>query len=106
MEELFLGALLAGEELDVVDEEQVDGAIALPELRGLVVPDGRDQVVGELLAREVLDPEVGVALGEAVADSLEQMRLAEAHASVDEQGVVRLGRRVGDRQAGRLGELV
>jgi hypothetical protein len=45
-------------------------------------------------------------LGEAVTDGLEEMRLAEAHAAVDEEGVVRLGRGFGDRQASRLRELV
>jgi hypothetical protein len=61
VEELFLGALLAGQELDVVDQEEVDRAVPLAELRGLVVADRGDQVVGELLARQVLDPEVRVA---------------------------------------------
>ena len=32
MEELRLRALLSGDELDVVDEQHVDGAIALPEI--------------------------------------------------------------------------
>ena len=47
-----------------------------------------------------------MALGEAVADGLEQMRLAEPHAAVDEQRVVGLDGRLGDRQARGLGELV
>ena len=55
MEELFLGAFLVGDELDVVDEEQVDPAVARPELVDLALLDAGDELVGELLARGVDD---------------------------------------------------
>jgi hypothetical protein len=106
VEELFLGALLAGQELDIVDQEEVDRAIALAELGGLVVADCRDQVVGELLARQVLDPEVRVAGGQTMTDGLEEMGLTETHAAIDEQRVVGLDRRFGDGEAGGLRELI
>ena len=40
---------LALQELDVVDEEHVDVAVTALEVRGLVVADAVDEVVGELL---------------------------------------------------------
>ena len=47
----------------------------------------------------------GLCCEDLVADRLDQMRLAEAHAAVDEERVVRR-RMVGDLQAGGAGELV
>ena len=41
VEELVLRALLAGEELDVVDQQHVDVAVALAELEDALVADAR-----------------------------------------------------------------
>ena len=41
MEELFLRPLLVGDELDVIDEEEVDPAVAGPELVDLALLDAR-----------------------------------------------------------------
>src|SRR5207247_4431719 len=49
VEELLLCALLAGDELDVVDQEAFDVAVARRELRGAVVADGVAQLVAERL---------------------------------------------------------
>jgi hypothetical protein len=53
VEEFLLGAVLAGEELDVVDEQDVDLPVIAAELGQLSVLDGADVVVGELLAGDV-----------------------------------------------------
>jgi hypothetical protein len=106
VEELLLGTLFAGEELDVVEEEKVDGAVAVSEVLGLVVADRADELVGELLRGEVFDANPGVGAGETVADGMEQMGLAETDAAVDEEGVVGGGRELGHGETGRLGELV
>ena len=55
VEELLLGPLLVGDELDVVDEEQVDPAVAGTELVDLALLDRGDELVGELLAGRVDD---------------------------------------------------
>jgi hypothetical protein len=47
VEELGLRAFLAGEKLDVVDEQHVDGAIALAEVEHAIVADGVDHLVHE-----------------------------------------------------------
>src|SRR6266545_449651 len=106
MEELLLRALLARDELDVVDEKQVDRPILGAELGRAVVPDGIDQVVGESLRGEVHEAEMRVELGDVMTDRVQQMRLAEADTTVDEERVVCARGQLGDRLARRLRELV
>jgi len=106
VEELLLRPLFAGDELDVVDEEQVDRTVACPELRGPVVADGVDELVGEALRGEVHDRHPLEETHGFVADRVEQVRLAEADSTVDEERVVGLGGQLGHGLAGGLGELV
>ena len=106
VEELLLRPLLARDELDVVDQEQVDGAVLGAELRGPVVADRVDQLVGEALGREVEQAERRVEPRDLVADRVEQVGLAETDPAVDEERVVGLRRQLGHRLAGGLGELV
>jgi hypothetical protein len=63
VEELLLRALLAGDELDVVDEQQIEGAIFRAKLAGAVIADGIDEVVGEALGGEIEQAPGGVAAG-------------------------------------------
>jgi hypothetical protein len=58
VEELLLRLHLAGEELDVVDEQDIDVAVASLEVGGLVVTDAVDEVVGELLGVHVANSHV------------------------------------------------
>ncbi|MPM16706.1 hypothetical protein SDC9_63087 [bioreactor metagenome] len=60
VEELLLGLDLALEELDVVDQQHVDLAVAAPELDGVVLRDRVDELVGELLGGDVAHPRIGV----------------------------------------------
>ena len=106
VEELGLRAFLAGEELDVVDEQHVDASIALAEIDDAVVADGVDHLVHEPLGRDVGELEIAIVLQHVVPDRVHQVRLAEPHAAVDEQRVVRARRRFGDRAAGRVRELI
>ncbi len=53
MEEFFLGRFLAGDKLDVVDQQYIDPAVFVPEgLRGMEA-DGVDQVVGKFFRRDI-----------------------------------------------------
>ncbi len=104
VEELFLGGFLPGDELDVVHQQQVRHPVFGPEVLGAAGADGRDQLVGELLAGHVHDDEVGVGPLDLDLDGGEQVGLAQARPAVDEQGIVsprgvgrhRLGRREGE----------
>src|SRR4029077_20931125 len=86
VEELLLEAFLPLEELNVVDEEQVVRAIALLEaLDARLVAKGVDEVVDERLARDVADGERRRVLADVLRDGVQEMRLAEPGAPVDEE---------------------
>ncbi len=53
VEKFLLRTLLAAEEMDVVDQEQIGLAIALAEFDQVVVLDRVDELVDEKLAREI-----------------------------------------------------
>ena len=106
VEELFLEALLAGEELDVVDQEDVDFPVALLELGQRPVSDRFDEAVHELLARDVPHSKTRVLVGHIGGDGAQEVRLAEAGGAVDEQGVVVLCRLTGHGECGGVGEPV
>ena len=92
VEELFLGGLLAGDELDIVHQQQVGHAVLHAEVLGAAGADGGDQLIGELLAGHIHDDEVGVGAFDLGLDGRQQMGLAKARAAVDEQRVVSAGR--------------
>ena len=106
MKELVLGTFLTGDELDIIDEEQVCLPVLAAELDIFAVLDGLDQLVGELVGPDVDDVGVGVDLADAVGDGVEQMGLAHAGRAVEEQGVIDLARGFGYRQGGAVGEAV
>ena len=111
VEELLEGRLLALEELDVVDQEDVDLAVAaLEALHAAVVlvavAHAGDEVGDEDLGVDVLDADPRVEGLGVVADGVQEVRLAQAGAAVDEQGVVGTGRGLGHGQRGGVGEPV
>ena len=105
VEELFLRAALAAEELDVVDQQQVERAVIALEIVERLVLVGAHDVGHVRLGMDVADLRGRILLQDLVADRLDQVRLAEAHAAVDEQRVVRR-RMLGDLHAGGARELV
>ncbi len=106
VEELLLGPLLVGDELDVVDEEQVDPPVAGPEVVDAALLDARDELVRELLAGGVDDLLAREAGDDGVADRVHQVCLAQAHPAVEEERVVGVARALGDREGRRVGEPV
>jgi len=90
VEKLFLGTLLAREELDVVDHQHIGLAVFLAEFHESTVLDGIDELIGELLAGEIDDLGRLLVLEDVVTDSLQEVGLAQAAAAVDEEGVVGL----------------
>ena len=106
VEELGLRAFLAGEELDVVNEQHVDRPIAFAKVEDAVVAHGVDHLVHEPLGRDVGEFQMPIVLQHVVADGVHQMRLSETHAAVDEQRVVRARGCFGDSAARGMGELI
>ena len=106
MEELLQRPVLARQELDVIDQQHVHVAVRGLEAGAFVVPDGVDEVVGELLGVHVADPDAAVEPAGIVADRVQQVGLAQARIAVDEQRVVGLGGRFGHGHGGGVGEAV
>ena len=106
VEELLLEAFLALDELDVVDEQHVDLAVAPFEVNRRVLPDGVDELVEERLGGDVTNGEVWVVRVDVAGDRPKQVRLAQPCVPVDEQRVVRLGWSFGHGQRGRVGESI
>ena len=77
VEELGLGLLALGEELDVVHQEHVDVAVARGELIALSFAHGLDELGHEALARDVLDTQARGQPEHLVPDRDEQVGLAE-----------------------------
>ena len=96
MKELVLQAFSLLEELNVVDQQDVDFAVSALKRRVRLVADGIDELVEERLAGDVADVVVLIVVVDVVPDGVEQVGLAEADRSVDEQRVVRPARSLGD----------
>ena len=106
MEEFFLRRFLAGDELDVIDHQQIGRAKLLLEAERLVGAKRGEEFDRELLGRHVDDLRTRIEPVEFVTDGVQQVGLAAPGAAMDEQRVERdlLGR--GER-AGRIeGDLV
>ena len=109
VKEFSLGALLSGNELDIVDKEDVHATKTVSKLVHPLVTDGIDELIGEVLRGEVTDRRgVGndILVEDEVADSVEKVRLAEADSAVNEEGVVVLTGKFGNGETGGVGELV
>ena len=88
VEELFLGAVLAGEELDVVDQQRVDLLeLALERVHRLVLQRLHHRAE-ELLGAQVHHPHGRVGRAHRVAGGEHQVGLAQAGAAVQQQRVV------------------
>ena len=98
VEKLFLDALFPGEELDVVDQQNVVRPVPRLELVETFVLQMGDEIVHEGLAREVPRAERGGLGREVVGDRLQQVGFPQARRAVDEQRVVGLRRRLGHRE--------
>ena len=106
VEELLLDTFLALDELDVVDQQHVDVAVAALERRLAVVAQRVDEVVGEFLGRDVLDPHAGKQPLGVVTGGVQKVGLAEAGLAPDEERVVGAGRRFGDGERRGVSEAV
>ena len=105
IEELLLRAVLAAEELDVVDQEKVERAVIALEVVERLVLVSAHHVRDIRFGMDVADFRGGVALQDVVAERLDEMRLAQTDTAIDEERVV--GRGVlGHLQPGCPGELV
>ena len=82
VEEFLLGADLAGNELDVVDQQHVDLPVFGPELHGLALLDGLDQLIGMYSPSGKRDVGRRRIFPDLVADGVKQVGFPQAGAAV------------------------
>ena len=106
MEKFLLRGFLAGDKLDIIDEEEVRVAVFVAEFVVAALLQGGDELVGELVALDIDDVVAGMIFMHDAGDGIQQMRLAEAGRAVNEQRVIRFRRIVGDRDGRRVRKAV
>ena len=104
VEEFLLDALLAGEELDVVDQEDIRLAVSSAEAHELAVLDRVDEFVGEFLGREIRHARSLFVAPHVLADGVEQVRFAQTDPTIKEKRVVGFAGRLRDREGRGVGE--
>ena len=97
MEELFLRALFVGKELNVVDEQHINLAEARTECLSAALLNAGDELVREGFPRDVQNLALRRALSYRVPNCVQQVRLTEASAAVQEERVVCTTRSLGNR---------
>src|SRR6266849_10953642 len=107
MKEFLLGALAAGQELDVVKNQGVDAAELFLELAHPVAPERADQLVHENLGRHgEYFARPRLAGPQVMPDGRCQVHLSESDTTIDEERVVFFAGLIGDRQRRRVRELI
>ncbi len=89
MEELFLGALLAADELHIIDHQDIDAAELLLERHGVLEAERADKLVHELLGAEIQHLAFRGLLMDCPADGVHQVGFTEADTAIEEQRVER-----------------
>ena len=87
MEELFLRAVLAGDELNIINHQHIDRAENLFEIHDLLVAQRLDKAIHELFCRQIENPQIGLACVQLMGDGMHQVGLAQTHAAIEEQRV-------------------
>ncbi len=105
-EQLRLHLAPVGQELDVVHQQQIHVEESLPVRLAVTGGDRGMKGLHELIEGEILDVEVGVDRAGRVAHAHEEVRLPQAGAGVDEQGVVHRARRFGHGLGRRDGQAI
>ena len=87
VEEFFLRRILAGDKLDIVDQQQIGRAQPALEADRVILANRADELDHELFGRHRNDSSGRGFRQEHLADGVEQMGFAAAGAAMDEQGV-------------------
>src|ERR1051325_8387843 len=106
MKKFLLGAFFAPQELNVIDQKEVRLPITLAKLDQITVLNRINEFVDEQLTRDVDHLHGFPFCPDELADRLHEMRLAETHASIDEQRIVRARGRLGDSETRRMRDFV
>ena len=106
MEEFLLRGGLTGDELNIVNEEHVAGAVLISEFVHSLAGEGVDHLVGEVLALDVNDTNVSNLFLQLVCNGVKQVGLTQTAGAVDEERIVSLRGTVRHGQTGSVGKLI
>src|SRR4030042_2998141 len=94
MEEIILGFLFSGKELDIVNDQYIHAPLEIGEVTGTIALDGVGEFNGEFFAGDVNHPPcLGVGEG-VVAYGLDEVCFTKSRSSVDDERVERCPSRV------------
>ena len=96
VEEFLLRGDLAGDELDIVHDENVKRPVLVPKLFARVRLYGRDDIVGKCFARHIEYLVIGMACVYGVAYGVDEMGFSEPDGAVNVQRIISGSRVVGD----------
>jgi len=82
VEELFLRAFLAGDELDIIHQEHIHRAEPVAKTDHAIEAQRIDQFVCEFLGADVREASRRIALLDQMPDRLHQVRLSHSHAAI------------------------
>ena len=106
VEELFLHALFIGQELNIVDQQDVNIAELVPERDHPVITQRINQFIREFFTGNVADGSLGLAALDFMANGLHQVGLPHSHTTIEKQRIVSLGRPFSHRLRGGMGKLI
>src|SRR6266516_6332709 len=100
VEEFFFSRFFAGDELNVIYQENINGTIFGPELFRGAIANGINDFVSELFRGDVEDRQAG--LDALVSNSMQQVCFTEPHPTVQEEGIIRFARGLGNGKRGSV----
>ena len=100
IEKFFLCRDFAADELDVVDHQDVDRAVALAECIWSSLLNSVNEFVCKLLTGNIKHAAIRMVLQSTVADSVHEMRFSKTDAPIDEEWIVDFAGVVGYRHGG------
>ena len=106
MEKFNLGALLAGDKLNVVHQKEIDIAVLVAEFLRFAFLDGLDHLVGEIVTLDIGNLLFRKAFPDGVADRPEQVGLSKAGIAVNKKRIIVLSGVFGNGDRGGVCKLV
>ena len=95
MEEFGLGSFFPGNELDVIDQEDIHPSKFISKLIHLLIAERIDQLIRELFRGDVTNlPHLwkDVMLQNMISDGVKKVGLSQSHPTINKEGIVILGR--------------
>ena len=106
MEEFLLCGLLAGNELNIINQQYICFPVFVAEGQGVLIGDAADQLVCEIVALDIHNVFLGKIGFHAVDDGIQKVGLSQTAVAVNKQRVEGGRGILGNGRAGRIGQFV